>query len=89
MLRFFCVVLLCFASLFFRLYAVVEAAALRSIVLRYAGAPVAPRVSFFFPIVGLEMSLFPSMFCKISTFSLNEERVRRTFFPSEWCVSNL
>ena len=80
--------LFCFALLlFFRLYVVVEAAALRSIVLRYAGAPVALRVcSFLFPFVGLEMSLFPSMFCKLSTFSLYEERVRRTFFPSEWCV---
>ena len=32
----------------FRLYAFVEAAALRSIVLRYAGAPIATRVSFLF-----------------------------------------
>ena len=39
-----CFVLLCFV---FRLYAFVEAAALRSIVLRYAGAPIATRVSFF------------------------------------------
>ena len=37
--------LFCFAS--FRLYAFVEAAALRSIVLRYAGVPMATRVSFF------------------------------------------
>ena len=69
----FCFALPCFA--FFRLYAVVEAAALRSIVLRYAGAPVAPRVPFFFPFVYLEMSLFPSMFCTISAFSLHGERV--------------
>ena len=40
-----CFVLLCFV---FRLYAFVEAAALRSIVLRYAGASIATRVSFFF-----------------------------------------
>ena len=41
--------LFCFALLFFifRLYAFVEAAALRSIVLRYAGAPIASRVFFF------------------------------------------
>ena len=32
----------------FRLYAFVEAAALRSIVLRYACTPIATRVSFFF-----------------------------------------
>ena len=38
-------VLLCFV---FRFDAFVEAAALRSIVLRYAGAPIATRVSFFF-----------------------------------------
>ena len=37
-----------------------EAAALRSsIVLRYAGAPIATRVSFFFHFIYLEMSLFP------------------------------
>ena len=39
---------LCFILLRFRLYAFVEAAALRSIVLRYAGAPIATRVSFSF-----------------------------------------
>ena len=39
----------CFVLLRFRLYAFVEAAALRSIVLRcYAGAPIATRVSFPF-----------------------------------------
>ena len=45
-----------------RLYAFVEAAALRPIVLRYAGVPMATRVSLFFfsPFVYLEMSLFPS-----------------------------
>ena len=47
----------------------VEVAALRSIVLRYAGAPIATRVSFFFPFVHLEMSLFPSIFCTVSAFS--------------------
>ena len=43
----------CFVLLRFRLYAFVEAAPLRSIVLRYA---------FFFLFVYLEMSLFPSFF---------------------------
>ena len=38
----------CFALLRFRLYASVEAAALYSAVLRYAGAPIATRVSFSF-----------------------------------------
>ena len=37
-------VMFCFV---FRLSAFVEAAALRSIVLRYAGVPIATRVSFF------------------------------------------
>ena len=38
-------VLFCFV---FRLYGFVEAAALRSIVLRYAGVPIATRASFFY-----------------------------------------
>ena len=37
--------LFCFV---FRFYAFVEAAALRSIVLRYAGVPITTRVSFFY-----------------------------------------
>ena len=45
-------VFLCYSVVFvllrFRLYAFVETAALRSIVLRYAGAPIATRVSFSF-----------------------------------------
>ena len=55
----------CFVLLRFRSYAFVEAAAPRSIVLRYAGALIATRVSFLFfspPFVYLEMSLFPSIF---------------------------
>ena len=40
-----------FLLLRFRLYALVEAAALRSIVLRYAGAPVDTYVSFFFSLL--------------------------------------
>ena len=35
-------------------------------VLRNAGAPLATRVSFFFPFVSLEMSLFPSIFVPLS-----------------------
>ena len=72
----------CFVLLRFRLYAFVEAAALRSIVLRYTGAPIATRVSFFlFLFVYLEMSLFPSMFCAIAVFSLYGEYVVRFFLP--------
>ena len=67
--------MLCFTS-FFVFYDFVEAAALRSIALRYAGAPIATRVSFFF----FEMSLFPSsMFCTISAFALYGEYVVRSF----------
>ena len=52
----------------FRLCTFIEAAALRSIILRYAGAPTATRVSSFFPYVSLEMlSLFPSIFSTIIT----------------------
>ena len=55
---------LCFVLLRFRLYAFIETAAHRSIVLRHAGAPIATRVSLFFiPFVCLEMMLlFPSNF---------------------------
>ena len=53
----------------------VESAALRSIALRYAGASIATRVSFFFPFVYLEMSLFPSIFGYIAVFSLYREYV--------------
>ena len=73
-----------FVLLRFCLYAFVEAAALHSIVLRYAGAPIATRISFFlFPFVYLEMSLFPSIFCTnfctIAVFSLYGEYVVRSF----------
>ena len=62
----------------FRLYAFVEAAALRSIVLRYAGAPIAARVYFY--IFG--DVAFPSIFCTISAFSLYGEYVVRSFLPN-------
>ena len=54
----------------------------RSIVLRYAGAPIVTRVSFCFLFVYLEMSLFPSIFCTIADFSLNGEYVVRSFLPN-------
>ena len=48
----------------------------------YAGAPIATRVSFFFPFIYLEMSLFLSIFCTISAFSLYGEYVVRSFLPN-------
>ena len=45
-----------------RLVAFIEAAALRSTVLRYTGAPIVTRASFFFRFVYLEVSLFPKYF---------------------------
>ena len=73
------VTLFCFAS-FSSFYAFVEAAALRSIVLRYTGAPIATRgsFSFFGDVAFSEYLLYHFRF-----------RVRRTFFPSEWCFSTL
>ena len=64
----------------FRLYTYVEAATLRSIALRYSGAPTATRVSFFFPFflfsffpfVSLEMSLFPSTFVPLLFYFCTE-----------------
>ena len=69
-----------FVLLRFRIYAFVEAAALRSILLRYARAPIATRVFFLFFVV-FEMSLFPSIFLYHFRF-IFVWRVRRTFFPS-------
>ena len=74
LIRLFYFALLCFV---FRLYATVEAAALRSIVLRYAGAPIATRVSFFSGDVA-----FSEFFCAISAFSLYGEYVVRSFLPN-------
>ena len=64
-----------------RLYAFIEAAALRSIVPRYAGAVTATRVSSFFPFVSLEMMPFPSTFCTIAISSSYGECVIRFFLP--------
>ena len=74
-------VLFCFV---FHPYAFVEAAALRSIVLRYAGVPIVTRVSFFLSF----LSLFPSIAFVPFPF-LFVWRVRRTFFPSGWYFSTL
>ena len=58
-------VLFCFV---FRPYAFVEAAALRSIVLRYAGVPIATRVSFFFVFVFVFVAFFEYLFYFILFF---------------------
>ena len=60
---------LCFVLLRFRLYAFVEAAALRSIVLRYAGAPITPRV-FLFSFCLFGDVAFPEYFLVPLPFSL-------------------
>ena len=66
-------VLFCFVFVF------VEAATLRSIVLRYAGAPIATRVSFFFPFVLFRYVFFSSSFCAIA-FSLCMESTSYVLF---------
>ena len=65
----------------FHFYTSIEAAALPSIVFRYAGASTATSVSSFFPFVYLEMSFFPSIFCTIAAFSLYREYVVRFSLP--------
>ena len=76
----------------FRLHALVEAAALDSIVLRYdhTGAPIATRVSFFlFPLWFIWRCRFFRDFFFYHCRFLFVWRIRRTFFPSEWCFSTL
>ena len=74
-----------FVLLRFRLYDFVEAAALRSIVLRYASAPIGARVYFFLLFVYLEcrFSRVYFSFCIISVFSLYGEYAVRVSF---WIV---
>ena len=72
----------------FSSYVFIGAAALRSIVLRYASAPTATHVSSFYPFDSYEMSFFQSIFVPLP-FSCFVWRVRRTFFPSGWCFSAL
>ena len=71
----------CFVLLRFRLYAFFKIAALRLIVLRYADAPIATRVSFFFSFCLLEDVAFSEYFWYHCRFHF-VWRVRRTFFPS-------
>ena len=74
---------LCFVLLRFRLYAFIEAAALRSIVLRYAGAPIATSVFFLFPLLFIwRCHFFRVFFCTIAAFSLNGEYVVRAFLQN-------
>ena len=68
----------------FRLYVFVEAAALRSIVLRYAGFPIATRVSFFllfFFLIGdvVFSEYFLYHFCFLFVWTI--EYVVRSFLP--------
>ena len=74
---------LCLVLLLFRLYAFVEAAALRSIVLRYAGASIATRVPFFFFLLLIFICRFCRMFLYHCRF-LFVWKVHRTRFPSGW-----
>ena len=71
----------CFVLLRFHPYAFVEAAALRSIVLRYAGVPIVTRVSFFLSF--FFVAFFESCFCTISALSLYGEYVVRSFLPDD------
>ena len=71
-------VLFCFVFRF------VEAAALRSIVLRYAGVPIATHVSLFLFLIIFFLSLFPRFFFWYHFRFLFVWRVRRTFFPFGW-----
>ena len=78
-------VLFCFV---FRPNAFVEAAALRSIVLRYAGAPIAARVFFFFFLFVWVCLFFRVFFVPLDVFSLYGKYVVR--FPlAGWCFFTL
>ena len=72
---------LCFVLLRFRLYGFIEAAALRSIALRYTDTRIATRESFFpfFCIFG--DVAFPSIFYTIAAFSLYGEYAARFSLP--------
>ena len=76
----------CFVLLRFRLYAFVEAAALRSIVHRYAGAPIATRAflsSFFFLLFIWRCRFFRVFFVPLPFSLLYGEYVVRPFFPND------
>ena len=69
--------LFCFASFFRLFYAFVEAAALRSIVLRYPGVPIATRVSFFY--------VFP-FFCLFGDVAFSEYFFHFSLYGECVCV---
>ena len=86
----------CFVLLRCPFYDFVQAEVIRSIVLRYASASIATRVSFFLvflPFLFIWRCRFFRVFYKILVLYhfrfLFVWRVRRTFFPSEWCFSTL
>ena len=67
------------------MYPFIEAAAPRSIVIRYTGPPIATHVSIFFPLVYLEMSLLPSIslyHCRFLFVLLYGEDVVRFSLPN-------
>ena len=87
---------LCFVLFRFRLLAFSEAAALCSIVIRYACAPATTRIylttdcvlfCFYLFLFSLEVSLFPSYLYHYRFLLVS--RVRRTFFTSGWCFTTL
>ena len=83
--------LFCFASFFVSMLSLKPRPFVQLIVLRYAGVPIVNSPTcfffcFFFFVVYLEMSLFPSIFLYHFRLSLFVWRVRRTFFPSGWCL---
>ena len=75
----------------FRLYAFIEAAALRSIVLRYSCAPTATR-NYLTTVCGLfclcfRDVIFSEYFCTIAVYLCMEST--SYVFPSGWCFSAL
>ena len=72
-------VLFCF---FLNTFTEAKALHLRSIILRYAGAPTTKKCFFLFPFcLFWRCRFFPSIFCTIAIFSLYGEYVVRFFLP--------
>ena len=74
------IVLFCFVFVFMLKFA--KAAALRSIVIRYAGAPIATRVSFLISFCLFGDVAFSELFCTFAAFSLYGEYVVRFPLPN-------
>ena len=84
MLSLFCIAFLCFV---FRLYAFVEAAALRSIILRYARAPIATRLFCFGDIAFSEYLFVPfplSLCMEITSYVLSFRMVFFYLVTKDW-----